>query len=132
MPSKNPAQRLSDIVENIDAIEAFTAGMDLDAFATDRRLCMLWSARGQDIVLKEFGKSPEDCLDGIRKPMNIRSCLGPVSSHFYRLSESSKRTPSAFCDAVRMLARLAAEGLPFGPSMRIRLLAGICVRFSSF
>jgi uncharacterized protein with HEPN domain len=28
MPSKNPAQRLKDIVENLDAIRAFTAGMD--------------------------------------------------------------------------------------------------------
>ena len=27
MPSKNPAQRLRDIIENIDAIAAFTAGM---------------------------------------------------------------------------------------------------------
>jgi hypothetical protein len=47
-----------------------------------------------------------------------------------RLSESSNRTPSVFCNAVRMLERLAAEGLPFGPSMRIRLLAGICARRS--
>jgi uncharacterized protein with HEPN domain len=28
MPSKNPAQRLSDIVDNIDAIEAFTLGLE--------------------------------------------------------------------------------------------------------
>jgi hypothetical protein len=26
MPSKNPAQRLSDIIDNVDAIIAFTAG----------------------------------------------------------------------------------------------------------
>ena len=37
MPSKNPAQRLCDIVDNIDAIEAFTAGMDFEAFAADRK-----------------------------------------------------------------------------------------------
>jgi uncharacterized protein with HEPN domain len=37
MPSKNPAQRLCDIVENIDAIEAFTARMDFAAFAADRK-----------------------------------------------------------------------------------------------
>jgi hypothetical protein len=29
-----------------------------------------------------------------------------------------------------MLERFAAEGLPFGPNMRIRLFAGIRVRFS--
>jgi uncharacterized protein with HEPN domain len=37
MPSKSPAQRLRDIVDNIDAIEAFTAELDLVAFARDRR-----------------------------------------------------------------------------------------------
>jgi uncharacterized protein with HEPN domain len=29
MPSKNPAQRLQDIIENIGAIQVFTAGLDL-------------------------------------------------------------------------------------------------------
>ena len=37
MPSKSPAQRLTDIVENIDAIRAFTAGMDAGAFTRDRK-----------------------------------------------------------------------------------------------
>src|ERR1017187_8620631 len=37
MPSKNPAQRLRDIVDNIDAIEMFTAGFDLAAFTADRK-----------------------------------------------------------------------------------------------
>src|ERR1700682_4133932 len=37
MPSKNPAQRLRDIVDNVDAIEAFTAQMDLATFAADRK-----------------------------------------------------------------------------------------------
>ena len=37
MPSKSPAQRLCDIVENIDAIEAFTASMDFAVFARDRK-----------------------------------------------------------------------------------------------
>ena len=37
MPSKNPAQRLADIIENIDAIEAFAAGLDFAAFCADRK-----------------------------------------------------------------------------------------------
>jgi uncharacterized protein with HEPN domain len=37
MPSKNPAQRLRDILENIDAIRDFTAGMDVDVFVSSRR-----------------------------------------------------------------------------------------------
>ena len=32
MPSKNPAQRLRDIIDNIDAIEVFTAQLDFPAF----------------------------------------------------------------------------------------------------
>jgi uncharacterized protein with HEPN domain len=35
MPSKNPAHRLRDIVDNIDAIEVFTANMDRATFAAD-------------------------------------------------------------------------------------------------
>jgi uncharacterized protein with HEPN domain len=37
MPSKNPAQRLSDIVDNIDAIEALTSGLEFEKFAGDRK-----------------------------------------------------------------------------------------------
>lgn len=37
MPSKNPAQRLSDIIENIDAIGEFTAGLNFAGFRADRR-----------------------------------------------------------------------------------------------
>ena len=37
MPSKNPAQRLRDIIDNIDAIEAFTAQLDFSAFRMDRK-----------------------------------------------------------------------------------------------
>ena len=37
MPSKNPGQRLRDIIENIDAIAAFTDGMTLEDFMGDRK-----------------------------------------------------------------------------------------------
>lgn len=37
MFSKNPAQRLRDIVDNIDAIALFTAGIEFDDFAADRK-----------------------------------------------------------------------------------------------
>jgi len=36
MSSKNPAQRLRDIVDNIDVIQEFTARMDHDDFAATR------------------------------------------------------------------------------------------------
>jgi uncharacterized protein with HEPN domain len=37
MSSKNPAQRLRDIIENIDAIRSFIAGMSFEKFAGDRK-----------------------------------------------------------------------------------------------
>lgn len=37
MPSKNPAQRLQDIIDNIDAIRLFTAQMDSDSFSADQK-----------------------------------------------------------------------------------------------
>jgi uncharacterized protein with HEPN domain len=36
MPSKNPAQRLSDIIDNVDAIASFTAGLDYQVFRVER------------------------------------------------------------------------------------------------
>ena len=37
MPSNNPAQRLADIVENVEAIKSFTSGFTFDTFRADRR-----------------------------------------------------------------------------------------------
>jgi uncharacterized protein with HEPN domain len=37
MPSKNPAQRLRDIVDNVDAIAEFTEHMDFVPFVADRK-----------------------------------------------------------------------------------------------
>jgi uncharacterized protein with HEPN domain len=37
VPSKNPAQRLTDIVENIDAIEEFMEGFCYEDFRKDRK-----------------------------------------------------------------------------------------------
>ena len=37
MSSKNPAQRLQDILENIDAIKAFVEDADLAKFTNDRK-----------------------------------------------------------------------------------------------
>jgi len=37
MPSKNPAQRLTDILDNIQAIADFTAGMTFENYVSDRK-----------------------------------------------------------------------------------------------
>ncbi len=37
MPSKNASQRLRDILDNVEAIQSFVAGMDFAMFAADRK-----------------------------------------------------------------------------------------------
>jgi uncharacterized protein with HEPN domain len=37
MPSRNPAQRLADIIHDVDAIQGFTAELDFPAFRADRK-----------------------------------------------------------------------------------------------
>jgi uncharacterized protein with HEPN domain len=37
MSSKNPEQRLRDILENIEAVQVFTAGIDFARFSEDRK-----------------------------------------------------------------------------------------------
>jgi len=62
MPSKNPSQRLSDIAENIDAIDAFTAGMDLVAFVADRKTVYA-VVRALEIVSEASRRVPAEIKD---------------------------------------------------------------------
>ena len=59
MPSKNPSQRLKDIVDNIDAIRAFTAGMTLDDFAADRKTTYAVT-RALEIISEASRRLPDD------------------------------------------------------------------------
>ncbi len=59
MPSKNPAQRLQDIIDNIDAIEIFTAGLDFQAFRTDRKTIYA-VVRALEIVSEASRRLPEN------------------------------------------------------------------------
>jgi uncharacterized protein with HEPN domain len=61
MPSKNPAQRLSDIIENIDAIDAFTAGLDFQAFRADRKTVYA-VVRALEIVSEASRRLPDKVL----------------------------------------------------------------------
>jgi len=62
MPSKNPAQRLRDIVDNIDAIETFTAQMDFAAFAADRKTVYA-VVRALEIVSEASRRLPTELRD---------------------------------------------------------------------
>jgi uncharacterized protein with HEPN domain len=67
MPSKNPAQRLRDIVENIDLIEGFTAKMDRDDSGADRKT-LYAVVRALEII------SEAKRLQDIRCPVMIVGC----------------------------------------------------------
>ncbi|HUI76396.1 MAG TPA: DUF86 domain-containing protein [Bryobacteraceae bacterium] len=59
MPSKNPVQRLSDILENIDAIQAFTASMEFDAFKSDRKTVYA-VVRALEIISEASRRLPDE------------------------------------------------------------------------
>ena len=62
MPSKNPAQRLQDIIENIDAILAFTAGLDLAQFRQDRKTVYA-VVRALEIISEATRRLPAELRD---------------------------------------------------------------------
>ncbi len=62
MPSKNPAQRLRDIVDNIDAIKSFTGQVDLAAFITDRKTVYA-VIRALEIVSEASRRLPPELRD---------------------------------------------------------------------
>jgi uncharacterized protein with HEPN domain len=65
MPSKNPAQRLHDIIDNIDAIEAFTAHLEFTAFRKDRKTVYA-VVRALEIISEASRRLPDELL--VRHP----------------------------------------------------------------
>jgi uncharacterized protein with HEPN domain len=59
MPSKNPGQRLCDIIDNIDAIKAFTEQMDFEGFAANRKT-MYAVVRALEIISEASRRLPTD------------------------------------------------------------------------
>ena len=60
MPSKNPAQRLLDIIENLDAINEFTHGLDAETFRKDRKTVYA-VVRALEIVSEASRRLPLNC-----------------------------------------------------------------------
>jgi len=58
MPSKNPAQRLTDIVDNIRAIREFTEGQTLQQFQQDRKTVYA-VVRALEIISEASRRLPE-------------------------------------------------------------------------
>jgi uncharacterized protein with HEPN domain len=62
VPSKSPAQRLRDILENIDAIREFVAGTDFVTFAADRRTTYA-VIRALEIISEAVRRLPPELTD---------------------------------------------------------------------
>ena len=83
MPSKNPAQRLEDIVDNIDAIAAFTAQLDLPAFREDRKTVYA-VVRALEIVSEASRRLPEELRNRHREiDWGAVAASGNVYRHEY-------------------------------------------------
>jgi uncharacterized protein with HEPN domain len=59
MPSRNAAQRLRDIVENIDAVRGFVEGMDLARFSQDRKTIYA-VVRALEIISEASRRLPDE------------------------------------------------------------------------
>jgi uncharacterized protein with HEPN domain len=62
VPSKRPAQRLHDILENIDAVREFVADADFAAFAADRRMKYA-VVRALEIISEAVKRLPQELTE---------------------------------------------------------------------
>lgn len=59
MPYKNPAQRLQDILDSIEAIDEFITGMGFDDFVLSRRTRYAVT-RAFEIISEAFRRLPDE------------------------------------------------------------------------
>jgi uncharacterized protein with HEPN domain len=83
VPSKDPAQRFEDILQNITLIERFTAGMDLAAFTQDAKTTNATERCLERIseAAKKLGDVAETLCPEVPRP-KVRA-LGNLLRHEY-------------------------------------------------
>jgi uncharacterized protein with HEPN domain len=59
VPSRSPAQRLRDILDNIDAIRVFTGQMSLEEFSSDRKTVYA-VVRALEIISEASRRLPDE------------------------------------------------------------------------
>jgi uncharacterized protein with HEPN domain len=85
MPSKNPAQRLRDILDNIEAIESFTVGLDLATFAGDRK-SVYAVVRALEIISEASRRLPETMKEGYEEiDWTAIAAAGNIYRHEYEV-----------------------------------------------
>jgi uncharacterized protein with HEPN domain len=78
MRFKNPGQRLRDIVENIDAIQAFAADMTFGDFVLDRKTVYAVT-RALEIISEASRRLPHE----IEEPAPHRTTPDPFPNHCF-------------------------------------------------
>ena len=90
MPSKNPRQRLQDIVDNIDAISGFIGTMTVEEFKLDRK-CVYAVTRALEIVSEASRRLPDELKQrhsGIDWP--AIAAAGNVYRHEYEVVDEEQ------------------------------------------
>lgn len=83
MPSRNPAQRLIDIIDNIDAIGQFVAGLDFAGFLQDRKTVYA-VVRALEIISEASRRLPTDLRDRHREvDWTAIAAAGNIYRHEY-------------------------------------------------
>jgi uncharacterized protein with HEPN domain len=116
MPSKNPSQRLQDIVENIDMIAAFTTGCDLAGFLADRKTVYA-VVRALEIVSEASRRLPvefKDCHPEIDWP--ALAAAGNVYRHEYEAVDEELLWHTVQHDLAGLRSAAAAELARIRPS----------------
>jgi uncharacterized protein with HEPN domain len=62
MPSRDPAQRLRDILENVDVVGVFTSGIDFESFCKDRKT-LYAVIRALEIISEASRRLPDELKD---------------------------------------------------------------------
>ena len=107
MPSKSPTQRLTDILDNIQAIADFIAGMTFDDYSSDRKTVYAVT-RALKIISEASRRLPDELKQRHPEIAWATTCgVDPDSSHAAQvMSVWATQTGR------RLTARLAAGGRP--------------------
>jgi uncharacterized protein with HEPN domain len=111
MPSKNPSQRLRDIVDNVDVIASFVVGIDGDEFARDQKT-MYAVVRGLEIISKASRRLPDDLKARHRGIDWAVAAAGNVYRHEYEGVDADLIWRTVQHD-LQMLRDVAASELEF-------------------
>ncbi len=109
MPSKQPAQRLRDLIENIDAIESFVAKMNFDGFKQDRKTVYAVT-RALEIISEATRRLPEELK--ARHPevdWPAVAAAGNVYRHEYEVVDERQLWETIRQDLPRLRTVAAAE-----------------------